>query len=517
MNVVKNLAQYIYENTEDNNKTAYYFKNEKITYSSLHIKSRKIAWKMNQLDVYANDRVLFFLNDTPALPFSFLASLQVGAIPVPLNPRAKSLYLQHYMKDSEAKLIICEIENYDNICKALEEANIKAIIIVQNIFSDIDDSHIDKSGKHNTILLSEILQSMELDTYHATNDDVMLWQYTSGTTGMPKAVTHKSAGMLHNNEVYAKGLLNISNEDIIYSTAKMFFGYGLGNSFYFTLLNNASSILDDRWPDENLVLENIKKFKPTYHFSVPNLYSKLLNHHGQILAESIASCKKYISAGSPLPAETFVTWRQRFGVEIIDGIGATEVGHIFLSNIPGSCKPSITGSPLPGYEVKLLQHDSSSRGELMVKGPSVSPGYHNQADKNAKSFVNGWYMTGDIFSKNSNDEYKYVGRKGDIFKYKGRWIVPQNLEEYLLSNFKWIDEVAVLPSDCVEAKPIMCFVKNKNKNDYKNIKEEMLECIKEVFEGHYFPQEYRKLESFPRNENGKVLRNKLLDMSAEIL
>lgn len=514
-----NLCSHIFDVDLDFNKTAYCFNRENISYGQLQEITARIAKLMLDMKINSGDRVLMFLNDTPALVACFLAAKQIGAIPIALNPKSKQNYLSHYIVDSGAALIVCEYDNFTEVDSANQSVIGNSHIIVQDLF--INDT-IDLQS----IKLSDALElSMHNEYYSVDDDTVTFWQYTSGTTGMPKAVKHKASGLLHLNQVYARDLLKIDSNSRIYSTAKTFFGYGLGNTVFFCLLNGATAILDERWPNETIVSENILSFQPTHLFSVPNFYAALLKL-GETLGNAVSEIDFCVSAGSALSRTIFVSWQQRYGVELIDGIGATEMCHIFLSNRPGEAKISSTGFVLPGYEVKLLESEKddkflegqkpSIQGELCVKGPSVSVGYHNNTSKTNESFKRDWYHTGDIFKKLDNGDYQYLGRKGDIFKSKGRWVVPQNFEEFIIANFKDISEVVLLPSNDADPKPVMCYVRNESKllgKEKLNIKSKIKEYVGEAFESHYYPSEFRELKAFPRNANGKVLRNEILQQT----
>lgn len=524
MNAKKSLLDHVFFDGMDEDKAAYNFQNKNLSYGNIFLNVRRFSQAMKELELKKNDRVLLFLNDTPAFVYCFLAAVQVGAIPIPLNPKSKSLYLEHYMVDSSASLIVCEKENRQFIYEAAVNVGLNVPVIIQDIFlnRDVVNGSDTVFGVEN-ILLSQFDSLPEYKSCDFSSDKVVFFQYTSGTTGLPKAVIHTLDGVLHSNEVYAKGVLNINKNSFLYSTAKLFFGYGLGNSLLFNLLNGATALLDERWPNEMHILNNMRKSPITHFFSVPKIYSDLLDNSEEIVGIKDAE-KIFISAGAPLPESIFVSWRERFNIEILNGVGATEVGHIFLSNLPGKAKPETSGVLLPGYEAKLISGEDGvigglgkERGELYIKGPSVSPGYYNKPEKNLESFSGGWYKTGDVFLKNEFSEYTYIGRNNDIFKLKGRWVVPKNLEDFLIKNFTWLDEVAIVSSNDEEPKLVMCFVEKTSETTKYCVKKEVYDYVGSVFEGHYCPQEFRRMCKFPRNDNGKLERHKLLEEHAEII
>ena len=282
---------------------------------------------------------------------------------------------------------------------------------------------------------------------------------------------------------------------------------------FFNLLSGATALIDDCWPNEDAIIHNLNSFKPTHFFSVPILFDRLMEHTENI-AHIVERFEYTVSAGSTLSSDIFVKWKSRFSTEILDGIGATEVGHIFISNRPGSAIPGVTGKPLYGYEVKLITNEGieakvNHPGELWVKGPSVSSGYNNSPQKKKDRFVNGWYKTGDKFVKDQDSNFRFLGRVDDIFKSKGIWVHPQEIEDFLRASLNWVDEVALIPSETEESKPILCLVKNKTSSSVEKVDFEMLDYIINTFGSHCTPKEYRELSHFPRNENGKILRKKL--------
>jgi len=510
---LNNFSEIIFSQTGDLSKNAYFFQGKGTTYSDLSIQSRKMATYFLRLGIDDNKKILIFLDDSPALAFCFLAAAQIGSIPILLNPRSKARIVSHYLDSSAASAIICEAENSSDIQNILAEKNLNLPIILQDLYP-ISQTQDLSSG--TPLKLSDALSLRPHEDFSQRPDDPIIWQYTSGTTGLPKAIPHNLKGILHSNEVYAKQVLNISSDSKLYSTARLFFGYGLGNSVFFNLLNRATSYIDRRWPDERSILENLVKFGPTHFFSVPNLYARLLEDTER-LSHAIKDTSFFVSAGSPLPSDTFRKWKSRFSAEILDGIGATEVGHIFLSNRCGTAKPGTTGKPLAGYDVKLIREDGDEAtdlisGELWVKGPSVSSGYCNIPDYRKQRFVEGWYKTGDKFVRDEEGNYRYLGRIDDMFKSKGRWIHPQEIEDHLKSNLSWLDEVALLPTQPIDSDPILCLTKIENAPPLELMKEEIADYIVTVFGSYCKPVEYRELKYFPRNDNGKILRSELLNV-----
>jgi len=516
-----NLAENIYQCLAKKNYTAYFYKGQAISSITITEQSKKLAQLLMGSGVENRHRVLIFLDDTPDFITTFLAVMQIGAIPVPLNPMSKRQYIEHYLKDSGSNFIVCETRDYANISEISLGIHANVRILIRDTYqaNRCDKSYLGSNNpsfnKVDCIKMSEVSSLKASEEFaKVSSGEAVYWQYTSGTTGQPKAVLHAVKGIIHSNECYAKQIINIGNDDCLYSTAKLFFGYGLGNSFFFPLMNNATAILDDRWPTIETIVENIKCYKPSVIFSVPALYSKLLTH-GETILETVGKACRYVSAGSPLSGRTYNSWKWQFGIEILDGIGATEMGHIYLTNRPGCSRSGVTGKPVEGYQVKIVSEGLANRnkcqGMLYVKGPSVALGYHNNEAESEKKFKDGWYRTGDVFTRNKDGDYKYVGREDDLFKVKGRWVVPGKIEEFIVSNFPAVQEAVLSPAtnDSGGVNPILYFVAHNDTKIQTDIDTKMHEYLRDVFESHYLPGQYCKLQALPRNDNGKIVRHLL--------
>lgn len=512
MKLSDNLVKTLIERVEDAQKKAYVLEDRYLNYEQLYRETGHIAQYLKSIHVGKGDRVLIMLLDTPAFVESFLACLWIGAIPVPTNPNLGESSLQHIISDSGAKTIIHETTNLAVVMNTLKQMNKDS-----SVLTVVNDIYQNETSVNSRLQLSDALH-MEQNPEFYEGPDQYFWQYTSGTTGDPKAVRHHSHGMLKNAVYYGDQIIGLDGSDRIYSTAKMFFGYGLGNSLFFTLYHQATAYLDYRWPKPEFILENIRSFSPSIFFSVPTLYNSL-SLNGDVFKFYCPDNIRLVSAGSPLPARTFLLWRERYNLEVLDGIGATEAGHIFISNRPSMAKPGITGVPVPGYEVTLEpidlddQKDSDlEKGVLLVKGPTVSLGYHNNDAKNLERFFNGWYRTGDIFARNRAGEYTYLCREDDAFKLNGQWVVPHNIEQYLLDKFPAVRQCALVPryvNDNI-SETVLFLVADTAKTSKQAIINEINEVIMDYFPKYMAPAAYSFLESLPTNDNGKVIRSEMV-------
>ena len=269
------------------------------------------------------------------------------------------------------------------------------------------------------------------------DDSPALWLYTSGTTGTPKGAMHRHANFRYVVECYADNVLRLMPNDVCYSVAKLFFAYGLGNSAIFPLAAGASAVLDPQRPTPATVAERLAADRPTLFFATPSFYGALLS--AGVPADAFASVRMAVSAGEPLPAQVFSRFRDRFGVEIVDGLGSTEALHIFLSNRPGDIRPGTTGTPVPGYELALRDADGApvpdgQPGNLFVRGPSTATGYWCRVATTRAVFQGEWLRTGDVYTRSPDGYYTCLGRSDDMLKAGGIWVVPAEVEGRLLEH-----------------------------------------------------------------------------------
>lgn len=512
MNSRLNLTEQLLTRIKSPQKPAYLFKGREVSYEQMTCQIAHIATGLSELGFKKRDRLLLLLNDSPAFVSAFLGAVWIGVIPVPVNPRLRKPSLQHIISDSDARGIVCEMDNWQTIQETLSETEKTEIL---PILQDIYPASPANASIHLYSLAATLHTNKQVPFVSIGSPEAAFWQYTSGTTGLPKAVRHSSTGILQNAKLYAEGVLGLSDYDRIYSTAKMFFGYGLGNSLFFNLAHNATALLDDQW-DPGRIVDNVEVLRPTMFFSVPAIYNLFVDT-GDRLVEGIEQGARYCSAGSPLPASLFNAWRYRYDVEILDGIGATEVGHIFLSNRPGHTRSGTTGVPVRGYEVELRNNDkgeivdSRGRGVLYVRGPSVGLGYHNDPARSAERFADGWYRTGDVFIRDETGFYEFVGREDDLFKVNGRWVAPHQIESFVLSNFGHVKETALIPRKTSDGllEPVL-FLAIDQRDRTPAAVCEVNRYLCEAFETYKLPRAYYFIDTLPKNDNGKPMRERLV-------
>ncbi|MES2740699.1 MAG: AMP-binding protein [Pseudomonadota bacterium] len=518
-----NLAREIVSRKQDPNKNAYLYGGAGLSYGRLFQRAASLAQELKALGLVSRQRIVIFLYDTPAVAEVFLAALAMGAIPVVVNPRLGRDSLSHILSDSEAALLVCE---YDNLAlaSAVAATTHAPRLLLQDCYKTAAATAPEAGADTTVPRLSALTQHEHAFQFTLIGpDEAAFWQYTSGTTGRPKAVQHCSATMLENSEAFAVRTHGLTSEDVFYSAAKMFFGYGFGASFFFPLLLGASAVLDPAMPSNDVAaLRNIATYRPTAIFCAPALYASLLNH-AERLKPYLGHRALCVSAGSSLPKSIFERWRTALGIAICDGIGSTEMGHIFVANTRVAVKAGTTGRAVDGYALKLIAPDSAEPGMdpdagiLCVKGAHPHLGYWNRPEASAAKFVDGWYVTGDLFTRDAQHFYTYRGRCDDLFKANGIWVTPLAIESEILMRLPQVLECALVPhqGDTELAEPLLFCVIDPKLSTRDDGVAAIHALLGAVCEKHSQPKRVVALEVLPRNDNGKVSRAALSALSLE--
>lgn len=409
-------------------KIAYIDEAGSYTYSELGERVNRCANALLTEGILAGERIIVCLLDTIDFPSCFLGAIKAGIVPIPTNTLFQPADYAYLLRDSQPKALIVSESLLPRIVEAIKISSWRGQVIV--------------SGKSTTECpsLSDLMASAgttaEIAPTHA--DDVCFWLYSSGSTGEPKGAVHRQASLVRTAELFGQAVLRMQENDVVYSAAKLFFAYGLGNALSFPMTVGATAVLFSGRAQPKAVSEIFRKHKPTIFCGVPTLFSSLLVCEDLPNREEL-SLRLCTSAGEALPEEVGRSWTARTGVEIVDGIGSTEMLHIFVSNRPGSCRYGTTGQAVPGYKVRLL--DESGRevapgemGDLLVSGPSSAAHYWNKPEKTASTFLGEWVKTGDRFRQTADGDYVYCGRSDDMLKVSGLWVSPIEVESALISH-----------------------------------------------------------------------------------
>jgi benzoate-CoA ligase family protein len=448
-----------------------------------------------------SDRVLIVLRDSAEFIAAFFGAAKIGAIPVPVNSFARTADYSFYLSDSRASVAIVDEAALSEFLPAAEAANVQVVVVGEN------------SGASEELAWAERIAaaSPELSTCTTAACDPAFLLYTSGSGGRPKAAVHQHKDMLVTTRSYAEGVLGIRADDRFFSVSKLFFAYGLGNGMYFPLCVGASTILNPERTRIDRVAEIVARHRPTIFFGVPTFYAALLQEFNRGLAVDLSSVRLAVSAGEPLPAELFNQFRERFGIEILDGIGSTEMLHIFVSNRPGSARPGACGTPVPCYEVRIADDSgqpcgADEIGNLFVKGESAFSEYWQKPDYTER-VADGWVATGDKFFCDADGYYHYSGRSDDMMKVSGMWVSPIEVENALLGDER-IAEAAVvgMTDDAGLVKPVAYVVLTAGTQPHPEIAHAIEEALRARLVHYKCPREIRFLEDLPKTVTGKIQR-----------
>jgi 4-hydroxybenzoate-CoA ligase len=475
-----------------------------LTYGELQQQSRRAANMLRRLGVRREERVAMIMLDTIDFPILFLGAIRAGIVPVPLNTLLTSDQYAYVLADCRARVLF--------ISEAL-------MPVVKDMVGRMPDlEHVVVAGKeaHGHKKLSDELatESDSFATAATHADEPAFWLYSSGSTGMPKGVRHLHSNLQATADTYAKQVLGIREDDVGLSAAKLFFAYGLGNALTFPMSVGASTVLNSERPTPATMFALLNKYDPTIFFGVPTLFAAMLND--ETLKNECAGKRLRIctSAGEALPESVGNAWKARFGVDILDGVGSTELLHIFLSNAPGDIKYGSSGRPVPGYKVRLLSEGGGEVpdgevGELLVDAPSAGEGYWNQRSKSRQTFEGHWTRTGDKYIRDADGRYTFCGRSDDMFKVSGIWVSPFEVESALITH-PAVLEAAVVPEADPEGllKP-KAFVVLRADAKTEGLNDALKEHVKQKIGAWKYPRWIDVVESLPKTATGKIQRFKL--------
>jgi benzoate-CoA ligase len=459
-----------------------------------------------ELGVRLEERVLLLMLDGPEMVFAFFGAIKIGAVPIPTNTLWTSSDYEFVLHDSRAGVVIVSAPLYPRIADIVPRCPWVRHVVVAG--GAADDGCIDFQA-----LLDRA--SSELEAEATCRDAPAFWLYSSGSTGRPKGCVHLQHDMLTCAEAYACGVLGIGPSDRCFSVAKLFFAYGLGNAMYFPLAVGATSIL---WPGTvtpTVVYDLIERYRPTLFFSVPTHYAMMLAHHAEGREFDLSSIRCAVSAGEALPPALFARFRERFGVEILDGIGSTEVLHIFISNRIGQARPGSSGVPVPGYEARLVDEQGNpvacnEVGSLLVKGDSTCAFYWNRHEQTKATIEGHWIRTGDHYYRDEEGYYWFAGRSDDMLKVGGIWVSPAELEHTLLEH------PAVLACGVVGrcdqdglTKPLAYIVPQKDIHPSPELAADLQQFARARLAEYKRPRWVEFVDALPTTATGKVQRFKL--------
>lgn len=501
-----------------------------VTYRDLYEHVNRFGNALRQRDVRLEERVVLLLPDSPEFAFAFFGAMKSGAVAVPLNTNLKPHDYEYFLNDSRARVLVTDAAMAQQLAN-VDARYLKHIFVVGGpdagaaadsgaaIGADSPlSAHAELASWEDVLGAS----SPELQAADTSKDDMAFWLYSSGTTGRPKGAIHLHHDMQVAADLYAQDTLQLNEEDTSFSVAKLFFAYGLGNGLYFPLRSGGTSVMLSGRPMPEAVFATLDRHQPTVFYSVPTSYLALLHHAERTGRSSLGRVRMCVSAGEPLPKHVYDTWLERFGVEIIDGIGSTEILHIFISNRPGSAIPGSTGQVVPGYEAKILDDDGQelpprSVGTLYIKGDSIASGYWNKHEETKRTYRGDWINTHDKFLVDDDGYFWYAGRTDDMFKVSGQAVWPTDVEGVLVQHPAVLESGVVGGSDPEGlVKPIAFIVLKDGQAGSPELTRELQNFVKSHTAPYKYPRAVVYIKSLPKTATGKIQRFKLRELVGQI-
>lgn len=482
------------------------------SYAQVETAMNRVAQALRDYGCRPRDRVLIVLPDSIEFIAAFFGAAKIGALPVPVNSMARATDYQHYLSDSGARFAIVHASAFEEFRPALHAAAAECTVVAGA------RTRAAGTGQGKTIAWEDWLPRNVGDVpgHPTAPDDAAFLLYTSGSGGAPRAAVHCHRGMLATSAAFARGVLGLRPDDITFSVSKLFFAYGLGAGMYFPLSAGASTVLFPERPRADLVADVVRRHRPTVFFSVPTFYAALLREAESADVMDFSSVRLAVSAGEALPAEIFKRFRDRFGLEILDGLGSTEMLHMYMSARPGLTRPGSCGVPVPGYRVKIVNDQEREMpdgeiGSLWVSGPSRFIEYWN-APEISRTRINGeWYLTGDKLTRNSEGFYHYCGRADDMMKVSGMWVSPVEVENALLGHPAVAECAVVGRFDSVGlTRPVAYIVlRHGVQQPGGAMDSEISAWLRTRLVGYKCPEEFQFVLELPKTATGKIQRFRL--------
>jgi 4-hydroxybenzoate-CoA ligase len=489
-------------------KLAYVDPARTLTYGELQDYAARVGPMLARFGVERENRVALALLDTVDFPVIFWGTIHAGVIPVLFNTRLTVAQYRYLLEDSRAKAIFVSPVILPDVLEAAQGVcTLKKIIVVGG-------------GQQEQVRFDHLLEAETPASPAATcADEVAYWVYSSGTTGNPKGVMHVHSTPRLVSQLIGEGLLDLRDSDVSFSAAKMFFSYGLSNSIFCPMGAGATTVLYPERPTPRTVFEMLHSYQPSVFYAVPTLYASVLGDLSCTPRSGSQGLRLCFSAGEPLPAELGVAWRDRFGLDIINGVGSTEMGHLYLTNRPGRVEYGTAGVPVDGFEVRLVDehgHDTADGeiGELLVRGPTAAAGYWNQRTKSLQTFLGEWTRTGDKYLRREDGVYVYCGRIDDMFKVSGIWVSPHEVEAALVAHPRVLEAAVIAAEDHEGLVKPKAFVVLKDRGGDlpgRALYEELKVHVKLSIGPWKYPRWIEFVDVLPRTASGKLQRHLLRD------
>jgi benzoate-CoA ligase len=486
-------------------KIAYIDDQGSYTFGELAARAGRFADGLKRLGIAPEQRILLALRDSIDFPTAFLGAIQAGVVPVCVNTLLTTHDYGFMLQDSRAQVLVVSEALLPMFAAIIETAapHLKWVVV----------SGEQKPGRLTfaTLLAESIIEESFAAT---TADEMCFWLYSSGSTGAPKGTVHAHSSLMQTADLYAKPILGIREHDVVFSAAKLFFAYGLGNGLSFPMSVGATTVLMAERPTPAAVFARLTKFKPTIFYGVPTLYAAMLASP-DLPPRQALQLRCCTSAGEALPKELGERWQRHFGVDILDGIGSTEMLHIFISNEPNNVRYGTTGEVVPGYQIRIVdEHGNAVKsgeiGDMHVKGPTRAILYWNNRDRSQQTFAGEWTKSGDKYRQDEAGYYIYCGRSDDMLKVSGQYVSPMEVEAALATHDAVLEAAVVGKFDedkLIKPKAFVVLKSVASLND--GLEEVLKQHVKNKLAPFKYPRWIEFVSELPKTATGKIQRFKL--------
>jgi 4-hydroxybenzoate-CoA ligase len=479
-------------------KVAILCEDRELTYGQVQKGVNRVGNGLKSLGVRMEERIALLLLDTEVYPQAFFGAIKIGAVPICLNTLMRPKDYAYFLNDSRARVLLVD-HSLLNIIDGIKPqlSFLEHVVVVGG-----------DAGSANIPFDAWVAaQSDDLEPAPTTPDDACFWLYSSGSTGLPKGTVHLQHDIVYATQTYGKQVLKVKESDVCFSAAKLFFAYGLGNGLYFPFSVGATAVYHPGRPTPDAMYATIARHRPTIFFGVPTLFNSMLTEEG-----SLGRARVCVSAGEALPPEILKRWKARFDVGIMDGIGSTEISHIFISNRVDDMRPGSTGKLVPGYEARIVDGDfndvpDGEIGTLLIKGDSTAAFYWNKHEKSKNTMMGDWINTDDKFFRDKDGYFFYVGRSNDMLKVGGIWVSPIEVEACIMEHPKVLECAVVgAPDEENLIKPKAFVVLLNGSPPTEELAAEIKAYVKKALAHYKYPRWVEFVSELPKTATGKIKR-----------
>jgi benzoate-CoA ligase family protein len=479
-----------------------------VTYGELAANVDRAGNALKDLGIEMEQRVVLQIVDSPAFVYAFFGAIKIGAIPVPTNTLLPARDLRYILEDTRAAAIVVSAALLPKVLEIRADVpRLKHVLVTGGPPPD------------GVLSFDDALKAAddELDPVDTTRDDPCFWLYSSGTTGFPKGAVHLQHDMLYSCETFGAKILQTTEDDRYFTVSPLFHAYGLGNGVFTPFYAGASAVYKPERATPEVVYGLVTSERPTVLFSAPTFYAALLAYPEEGFRYDVSSLRFAFSAGEALPKPLFDAWKERFGIEIVDGIGSTEMMHVFISNVPGSARGGASGKVVPGYKAKIVDDGGNElpageSGHLWVSGDSCCAYYWNQHEKSKATFRGEWTVTGDKYHVDADGYFTYEGRSDDMLKVSGQWVSPAEVEAALMGHASVLEAAVVGAKDKDELVKPKAYVVLKDGTPGDALADELKTFVKGRITPYKYPRWIVFTKELPKNAAGKIQRYKLREL-----